>query len=157
MREDRQRLAARNRRVIGGIENAVFLEREKSVVPRDYKIAEESVRRDVLLIQIEAAQQLRRVIADVAQLHNRAFELVLDGQGELLIVGLLQLGIDQRVIHAGVELILRGEEVGTWKGGTAIGGGWLTVPLRSKFAGKAWSPGLVAVNPSVTSTIWSST
>src|SRR5579885_2714985 len=93
--EDGKLLASGDRGVVGRIERAIRFQRKESIVLRFQKVAEKSVGDDIGLIQVESAEQLRRMIANEARFNDRALKLLLDRKRELLVVGRLELGIDE--------------------------------------------------------------
>ena len=94
LRKDRQRLAAGDGGIVVRIENAALCHGQPAVVLGAQEIRQEAVLVDHHLVEVERAVGANHVVAHVARFEERALRLVLDADGILLHVRMLQVRID---------------------------------------------------------------
>src|SRR5205823_869068 len=104
------------------------VQRQETVVPRLDEIWQESAPCDIHLVEINDAQLLDDMIADIAAFQHKTLELPLNRQVPLLYIGSREVRIDQslsgRRARAGVVIILRrprNREGRRGNGGRALG------------------------------------
>jgi hypothetical protein len=69
--------------------------REEAVVLGAQEVGQEAVLGDLHLVEIEGAEFLYAVVADITGLYDGAFDLLLDADAILLHVGSLEIRVDQ--------------------------------------------------------------
>ena len=97
-----------------GLKVPVACQGQEAVVLGAQEIGQETVLRDLHLVEIEGAVFAHAVIADIAGLEHGAREIVLDADGILLHVGPIEVGIDEGKRLLLVDGVVVGDGEGTW-------------------------------------------